>query len=67
MTVISTAVVATFDMMDDKAAAHTMTAKSRFLLLTPKNLISSASILLDKGTVAIASDMPKDTSVKNST
>ena len=67
MTVISTAVVATFDMIDDKTAAQSMTAKSRFLLFTPKKRISSTKILLESGTAAMASEIPNETNVKNRT
>ena len=64
-TEISTAVVATLDMMDDIRAAHSISASRILLVRAPNSRIRTTSSRLERGTLAMASERPKETNTKN--
>ena len=64
-TLISMAVVATLDIMEDRVAAQTMMARRIFLIRVPNTRIRKAKRRWERGTRATASEMAKDTSTKN--
>ena len=64
-TLMSMAVVATLDMMEDSAAAQTMMARRILLIRVPNTRIRKARSRWERGTRATASEMAKDTRMKN--